>query len=81
MTTYFETWCNSRKVLGFLPGKKKKRLSFSERVVADWNSLPKEVVTEPSMSCFKARLYAHRKNLPSIYKCISLQFAIPCMQQ
>ena len=25
MTTYFETWCNSRKVLGFLPGKKKKK--------------------------------------------------------
>jgi hypothetical protein len=29
---------------------------FSQRVVNDWNALPEEVVTAPSLNCFKSRL-------------------------
>ena len=34
---------------------------FSERIINEWNGLPKEVVTAPSLACFKQRL----RSLPS----------------
>ena len=33
-----------------------KRKFFTQRVVAHWNRLPKEVVDAPSLEAFKARL-------------------------
>ena len=45
---------------------------LSERVVADWNSISDDAVTAPSVSCCKARLEAHRKNLQSIFELVSL---------
>ena len=32
---------------------------FSHRVVSHWNALPEEVVTVPSINCFKKRLDQH----------------------
>ena len=32
---------------------------FSHRVVSHWNALPEEVVTAPSINCFKNRLDQH----------------------
>ena len=40
-----------------------RRNFFSVRVVDDWNSLPEDVVTSPSLSAFKARLDRHWSNL------------------
>ena len=39
---------------------------FSQRIAMTWNSLPDEVVTAPSMDCFKSRLDAHWQDLQSI---------------
>ena len=33
-----------------------RKFSFTERVVASWNSLPEDVVTAPNVNCFKSRL-------------------------
>ena len=45
---------------------------FSERVVADWDSLPDRAVTALSVSLSKACLDTHWKNLQSIFKLVSL---------
>ena len=37
---------------------------FSERVVNEWNSLTEDVVTAPTLDCFKERLTSHRRSLP-----------------
>ena len=39
----------------------------SERVVADWNSIPDDMVTAPSVTCFEARLDTQWKNLQSVF--------------
>ena len=36
--------------------------SFSQRVIKDWNDLPKEVVEAPSVNSFKNRLDEHWKH-------------------
>ena len=33
--------------------------SFSRRVISDWNQLPEEVVSAPSLNAFKNRLDKH----------------------
>ena len=71
MATYSQTQGNSKKMLVTI-AKPKLRLSISERVVANWNSLPDDEVTAPSVSCFKTRLDAHWKNLQSIFDLVSL---------
>ena len=45
---------------------------LSERVVADWDSLPDRAVTALSVSLSKACLDTHWKNLQSIFKLVSL---------
>ena len=41
---------------------------FANRVINDWNNLPDNVVTAPSMDSFKKRLDQHWKSLPTIYE-------------
>jgi hypothetical protein len=36
-----------------------KRHSFSQRVINSWNSLTEEIVSAPTLNCFKARLDRH----------------------
>ena len=43
---------------------KVRRQSFSMRVVKDWNALPAEVVSTPSLKQFKAWLDGHWANIP-----------------
>ena len=43
-----------------------------ERVVADWNTLPHDVVTATSVSRLKTRVDALWKNLQSIFELVSL---------
>ena len=57
MATYYQTQGNSKKIFTTLTWTKLRSSLFSERVVADWNSLPDDVVTAPS--CLKACLDAH----------------------
>ena len=45
---------------------------FSNRVVDVWNSLPEEVVSAPSVNCFKSRLNSHWKKHPH-------KFSPPCL--
>ena len=40
-----------------------RRQCFSLRVVNNWNALPAEVVSAPSLNQFKARLNAHWANI------------------
>ena len=37
---------------------------FSQRVIANWNSLPQDVVLAPTLNCFKNRLDKHWANNP-----------------
>ena len=38
--------------------------SFTERVVAAWNTLSENVVTAPNINCFKSRLDRYWRNEP-----------------
>ena len=40
-----------------------RRQCFSLRVVNDWNALPAEVVSAPSLNLFKAQMDAHWANI------------------
>ena len=40
---------------------------FTSRTVNWWNNLPEEVVTAPSMNCFKSRFDNHFKDHPVVY--------------
>ena len=40
---------------------------FSHRIVNDWNSLPEDVVSAPSVNAFKSRLDSHWRNHPWLY--------------
>ena len=44
-----------------------KRDVFSHRIVNDWNSLPEDVVSAPSVKAFKNRLDYHCRNHPWLY--------------
>ena len=44
-----------------------KRNAFSVRSVNDWNSLPSEVISAPSVNAFKARLDRHWKDFQFVY--------------
>ena len=50
-----------------LPKGRFKTYSFTHRVVNDWNSLPEEVISAPSINAFKNRLDSHWKNHPWLY--------------
>ena len=67
MTTYSLTPGNRKKIFMTSARTKLKSSFFYEGVVADWYSLPDDVVTAPSIGCFKARLDTHWKNLQSIF--------------
>ena len=41
--------------------------SFSQRVVSRWNELPEDVVTAPSLNCFKNRLDKLWTNHPLMF--------------
>ena len=41
---------------------------FSNRIIDEWNSLPDEVVTAPSVNSFKTRLDKHWKNDALMYE-------------
>ena len=45
-----------------------KKNFFSERVIKDWNELPKSVVNAPSINCFKSRLDAFWKHKQSKFE-------------
>ena len=47
---------NSRKLVKKFRGTTIRQQFFSERTINDWNGLPDEVVTAPSLACFKRRL-------------------------
>ena len=40
---------------------------FPHRIVNDWNSLPEDVVSAPSVNAFKNRLHSHWRNHPWLY--------------
>ena len=40
---------------------------FSHKIVNDWNSLPQDVVSAPSVNAFKNRLDSHWRNHPWLY--------------
>ena len=42
--------------------------AFANRVINDWNSLPEEVISAPSLNTFKNRLDRHWANLPTVYR-------------
>ena len=44
-----------------------KAHSFTHRIVNDWNNLPDEVISAPSINAFKNRLDTHWKNHPWLY--------------
>ena len=44
-----------------------KRHVFSHRIVNDWNSLPEDVVSAPSVNAFRNRLDSHGRNHPWLY--------------
>ena len=66
MATHSETQSNSNKIFMTFTRTEVRSSFLSERVVADWNSLPVDVVTTSSVSCFKACFDAVWKNLQSV---------------
>ena len=44
-----------------------RKFSFSIRVVKHWNNLPDNVITAPSVNCFKNRLDKHYSDSPKMY--------------
>ena len=44
-----------------------KAHSFTHRIVSDWNNLPDDVISAPSINAFKNRLDTHWKNHPWLY--------------
>ena len=53
---------HSLKLEHNFPRRDLRKYSFSTRIVNDWNSLPEEVVTAPSLNAFKSRLDSHWEN-------------------
>ena len=47
---------NSQKLVKKFRGTTIRQQFFCERVINDWNGLPDEVVSAPSLACFKRRL-------------------------
>ena len=47
---------HNRRVLRQKSNKAARAMSFSQRTIGDWNSLPKTVVEAPSVNAFKNRL-------------------------
>ena len=47
---------NTRKLAKKFRGTTIRQQFFSERTITNWNDLPDEVVTAPSLACFKRRL-------------------------
>ena len=62
-----DTRGNSLKLYKDFAGSSVRKAFFSERVVADWNSLPDTVVTAPSVNAFKARLDTFWANAETLY--------------
>ena len=58
---------NSRKLEKVRSKTQRRQQTFSQRVVNDWNALPNEVVTAPSLNCFKSRLDSFWKHSASAY--------------
>ena len=47
---------NSLALFQDRPNTNIRKYSFSQRIVAIWNTLPDDIVKAPSVNCFKARL-------------------------
>ena len=58
---------NLKLYKGPTPNTDLRKNFFSVRIINIWNSLPQEVVSAPSINCFKNRLDNHWKHQPVKY--------------